>query len=71
MSDLKKAAKTAGSSDLKTRPIVTEMLARIEAVGEAASRDYARELDGRQGDIVVSPDILREAMADALRSGDA
>lgn len=58
---LKKASKTAQSSDDETRPIVLDMLARIEREGEAAARDYARSLDGWEGEIVVSDDTLRAA----------
>ena len=46
---LKKASKTAESSDDTTRPIVKEMLDKIEAV----TRVYALDLDGWDGDIVV------------------
>ncbi|MCZ4366798.1 histidinol dehydrogenase [Sulfitobacter dubius] len=36
------------------RGVVAQMLAKIEEGGEAAVRDYARDLDGWDGDIVVS-----------------
>lgn len=36
------------------RGVVAQMLAKIEEGGEAAVRDYARDLDGWTGDIVVS-----------------
>ena len=58
---LKQATKTAESSDDTTRPIVTDMLARIEAGGEAATRDYAQSLDGWDGDIVVPAEAFRAA----------
>ena len=58
---LKKATKTAVSTDDEVRPVVAEMLARIEADGEDATRDYARQLDGWEGDILVSQDTLTEA----------
>ncbi len=58
---LKKATKTAVSTDDEVRPVVAEMLARIEADGEGATRDYARQLDGWEGDILVSQDTLTEA----------
>lgn len=70
VSYLKKAAKIAESSDPETRRVVMEMLARIEAKGEAASRDYARELDGWQGDIAGSPDELLEGMDGHAMTGD-
>jgi sulfopropanediol 3-dehydrogenase len=38
-----------------------EMLTRIEAGGEAVTSDYARTLDGWDGDIVVPPKTFREA----------
>lgn len=58
---LKRANKTAQSSDDETRPVVTEMLSRIEAGGEAVTSDYACTLDGWDGDIVVPPEAFREA----------
>ena len=58
---LKKASKTAETSDGETRPIVMEMLAKIERSGEAAARDYAQTLDGWNGEIVVSQESFREA----------
>ena len=58
---LKKANKTAETSDGETRPIVMEMLAKIERSGEAAARDYAQTLDGWNGEIVVSQESFREA----------
>ncbi|UWR28848.1 histidinol dehydrogenase [Sulfitobacter sp. W002] len=36
------------------RGVVAQMLAKIEESGEAAVRDYARDLDGWAGDIVVT-----------------
>ena len=61
VSYLKKATKTAESSDSETRPIVLEMLERVEAGGEAAVRDYARQLDGWSGEILVSDETRRAA----------
>ena len=58
---LKKALKTAETSDGETRPIVMEMLAKIERSGEVAARDYAQTLDGWTGEIVVSQESFREA----------
>lgn len=58
---LKKARKTAETSDDETRPIVMEMLAKIERNGEVAARDYAQTLDGWNGEIVVSQESFREA----------
>lgn len=41
---------------------VKVMLARIKAGGEAAARDYAKRLDGWDGDIVVSEAAVAEAV---------
>ena len=60
---LKKATKTAESSDDNTRAVVSSMLAEIEAGGEEATRAFAAKLDGWQGDIVVSADTFRAAEA--------
>ncbi len=58
---LKKAAKTPKSGEEDTRKVVAEMLADIEAGGEARVRHYAETLDGWTGEIVVG----REAIARA------
>ncbi len=42
-------------------PIVSEMLARIEAQGEAAVLDYAAELDGWTGPVIVGQDQIDAA----------
>ena len=55
---LKKASKTAESETGEARRVVTEMLAAIEAGGEAAVRDYARKLDNWTGDIVLTPEAI-------------
>lgn len=60
---LKRAVRTAESSDTETRPVVLEMLAKIEAEGEAAIRAYAAKLDGWEGDIIVPPEAFRQAEA--------
>jgi len=52
---LKKASKTAETEAGNARKVVTEMLAVIEAGGEAAVRDYAARLDRWQGEILVPP----------------
>ncbi|MEO6268737.1 MAG: histidinol dehydrogenase [Lautropia sp.] len=52
---LKKASKTAETEAGNARKVVTEMLAAIEAGGEAAVRDYAASLDRWQGEILVPP----------------
>ena len=60
---LKKASKTAESSDEETGPIVQDMLAKIEAGGEAATRDYALELDRWDREIVMPAEAFRQAEA--------
>ena len=42
---LKKAAKTPETETATAQKVVTDMLAAIEAGGEAAVRDYAHKLD--------------------------
>ncbi|MBU2410286.1 MAG: histidinol dehydrogenase, partial [Gammaproteobacteria bacterium] len=51
---LKKAAKTPETETATAQKVVTEMLAEIEANGEAAVRKYAKDLDKWDGDIVMS-----------------
>ncbi len=54
-----------------TADTVQIMLARIAAEGEGAVRDYARRLDGWQGDILVAPETLataRERVPQELRA---
>jgi sulfopropanediol 3-dehydrogenase len=60
---LKKATRTAGSSDSETGPIVDAMLERITAEGETAIRFYADQLDNWDGDILVRPEAFRDAEA--------
>lgn len=55
---LKKASKTAESESGEARRVASEMLAAIEAGGEAAVRDYARKLDKWTGDIVLTPEAI-------------
>jgi sulfopropanediol 3-dehydrogenase len=52
---LKKAAKTPDTETASARKVVEDMLAAIEARGEAAVREYARQLDKWTGEIVVTP----------------
>jgi len=58
---LKKAAKTAATGEDETRRIVAEMLAEIEAGGEATARAYGAKLDKYEGDIVVGPEAIARA----------
>ena len=71
---LKKAVKTASTTEDETRRIVEEMLSAIENSGEDIARKYGRELDKFEGDVVVSkkeiaaaadkvPDQLKEDIA--------
>ena len=58
---LKKAKKSPQTGTDETRRIVETMLARIESEGEAAAIAYGKELDGYEGDIVVSADVIAAA----------
>ena len=58
---LKKAVKTPQTGTDETRKIVTEMLARIEAGGEETAIDYGQDLDGYDGDVIVSEEMIRNA----------
>lgn len=60
---MKKAAKTAASGEDETRHIVAEMLAEIEAGGEARARAYSEKLDGFDGDVVVGAQAIEAAAA--------
>lgn len=57
---LKKAPKTAESETGEARRVVAEMLGSIEAHGEAAVREYARQLDGWSGDIILSAEGIEK-----------
>lgn len=58
---LKKAAKTAATGDMDTQATVRDILDKIKAGGEAAATDYARNLDGWNGEIVVSRATIEAA----------
>ena len=62
---LKKASKTPAFGEDDTRQIVAGMLAEIEVGGEDKVREYARELDGWDGSILVSDEQIKQA-ADQL-----
>ena len=62
---LKKAQMTPKTGTDETRRIVAEMMAKIEAGGEAAALEYGRELDGYTGEAVVSRETI-EAAAKAV-----
>jgi sulfopropanediol 3-dehydrogenase len=55
---LKKASKTPDTESGVAHRMVGEMLAAIEKRGEAAVREYARNLDRWTGEIVVSPEEI-------------
>ena len=58
---IKKAVESAAAQDDKTREIVQDILSTIETGGEAACIDYAKKLDGYEGEIVMSADAIAEA----------
>ncbi|TDF57707.1 histidinol dehydrogenase, partial [Cupriavidus sp. L7L] len=64
ISYLKKAEKTPQSETATAQKVVTEMLAEIQARGEDAVRQYAKQLDGWSGDIVLTPAQIREQTKD-------
>jgi sulfopropanediol 3-dehydrogenase len=57
---LKKASKTPETETDAARKVVTDMLAGIEAGGEAAVRDYALKLDQWAGPIIMERDQIEE-----------
>ena len=59
---LKQASKTPETETATAQKVVTEMLARIESGGEAAVREYARDLDKWSGDIVLGEAAIAEAV---------
>ena len=58
---LKKAVHTASTGDSDVRSKVEALLAEIEEGGEEVAIRLCRELDGWQGDIIVSQAVLDEA----------
>jgi sulfopropanediol 3-dehydrogenase len=65
---LKRASKTPETETATAQKVVDEMLAAIEAGGEAAVRDYARKLDKWDGDILMSPAAIDAAIAEVPAS---
>ncbi len=61
---LKKAGKTPETESGNAQAVVAEMLAAIEARGEAAVREYAEKLDKWTGDIVVSREEVERRARD-------
>ena len=62
---IKKAQKSPTAGEDDTAQVVRQMLEEIESDGEARARRYASELDGWDGDIVLSPRDIAAA-ADAV-----
>jgi sulfopropanediol 3-dehydrogenase len=60
---LKRAEKTPEVESGAARQVVKDMLAEIEARGEAAVRDYAARLDRWEGDIVLSEEQLMQRIS--------
>jgi sulfopropanediol 3-dehydrogenase len=61
---LKRAAKTPETETGHARQVAGDMLADIEARGEAAVRDYAAKLDNWRGEIVVTSDDIERRTRD-------
>lgn len=58
---LKKASKTAASGDSETQATVQGILDDIKLGREASAIEYARTLDGWEGDIIVSRAVIENA----------
>lgn len=58
---IKKASASAAAQDDKTRQIVQDILNTIETGGEAACIDYAKKLDGYEGEIIMSEQAIIDA----------
>jgi len=65
---LKKAEKTPQTGTATAQKVVNEMLAEIQARGEDAVRQYAQQLDGWGGDIVLNQDQIRQQTRDVPES---
>jgi sulfopropanediol 3-dehydrogenase len=61
---LKRAAKTPETESSHARQVASDMLADIEARGEAAVRDYAARLDDWRGEILMSPQDIDRRIRD-------
>lgn len=57
----KKADKTPLTGTDETQKIVSEMLAKLEAEGEAAAMQYAKDLDGYEGEAIVTKEQIAAA----------
>ena len=58
---LKKADKTPLTGTDETQAIVRAMLERLESEGEEAAMAYAKELDGYEGEAIVSQEQIAAA----------
>jgi len=58
---LKKAIKTSATNEEQTREVVKEMLTAIERDGESAVKNYSKNLDGWEGNVVVSSEDIEVA----------
>lgn len=58
---LKKASKTPETGTSETRKIVERMLTEIENGKESIVKKYASDLDGFNGEVIVSREIIEEA----------
>src|ERR1700721_610068 len=65
---LKRATKTPETEAENARVVVADMLAAIEAGGEAAVRDYAKKLDRWNGPIVLAPEEIERRAAEVPES---
>jgi sulfopropanediol 3-dehydrogenase len=65
---LKRADKTPETETGNARAVVTEMLAAIDARGEAAVREYAHKLDKWSGSIIVTADEIERRTRDIPES---
>lgn len=65
---LKKADKSPETETDTARKVVTEMLAAIEAGGEAAVKDYALKLDKWSGPIIMDKAMIAERVKDVPQS---
>lgn len=61
---LKRAAKTPETESGAAQAVAAEMIAAIEAGGEAAVRGYAEKLDGWTGPILVPPEEVERRAAE-------
>jgi sulfopropanediol 3-dehydrogenase len=65
---LKRASKTPDTETAATQRVVADMLAEIDLRGERAVRDYAAQLDGWTGEIIVAPETIEQCTRDVPTS---